>query len=154
MTYLPFRYITFKPLVEEHVPLLSSWLSCPSSKNKQNSDVCLDVIEDQIELLLKGFVDIEGQKKPLKPFMIFDNEKACGYAHFYQTTAEANSGAALAIFFAQPLTEDKGKESAFLELFLENYVYPEYKFCIVDIDSKNKHFKQQFIPNKNFILCQ
>lgn len=151
MTYVPFRYITFKPLASEHVPILQEWLNCPHSKDNQNSLVSFDMFAEQKELMLNGLVEIDGLKKPLKPFMIYDNDTACGYAHFYQTTETPNDGAALAIFFKNPLTEDKGKEAAFIELFLENYVYPEYKFCIVDIDSSNKPFIDLF-ENIGFAL--
>ena len=144
MSYIPFRYITFKPLSQEHVPMVQQWLECPETKVNQNSLVSLDVFQDQQDLLLNGQVDIDGNRKPLKPFMIYDNDIPCGYVHFYQTTEQPNHGAALAIFFKNPLTEDKGKESVFLELFLENYVYPEFKFCIVDIDSCNKPFIDLF----------
>lgn len=151
MTYVPFRYISFRPLVSEHIPVIQQWLKEPGAKDNQNSFVSLDVLEDQEELLLSGFVEIDGHHKPLKPFVIYDNETACGYAHFYQTTEEPNHGAALAIFFKNPLTQDKGKEAAFIELFLENYVYPEYKFCIVDIDSSNQPFIDLF-ENLGFAL--
>jgi hypothetical protein len=144
MSYLPIHYITFKPLTSNHIPVIKEWLSCPEIKANQNSLVSLDVFHHQEELLLNGFVDIEGNKKPLRPFVIYDNTNVCGYTHFYQTTQEPNQGAALAICFTKPLTEDRLKETAYIELFLENYVYPEYKFCIVDIDRSNIPFIELF----------
>jgi hypothetical protein len=140
----PVRYVSFKPLDSDHVPIIKKWLNSPDISVNQNSVVSLNVFHEQEDLLLSGVVDIEGNKKPLKPFVIYDNDQAYGYTHFYQTTEEPNEGAALAIFFKEPLTEDKQKESAFIELFLENYVYPEYAFCIVDIDRSNQPFIELF----------
>ena len=124
--------------------MLLDWIKSPDKKMNQNSQVTFEALETQSELLLTGMIEIDGRHKPLKPFVIFDNEDACGYAHFYQTTEDPNQGAALSIFFTNELTEDKGKEAAFLDLFLENYVYPEYNFCIVDIDSSNQPFIDLF----------
>ena len=144
MTYVPFRYITFKPLTNDHVPLVKGWVSSPNAYKQQNSSVSFDVIHDQSDLLLSGLIEIDGHQKPLKPYVMYDNQDPCGYLHFYQTTETPNQGAALAIHFTDPLSVDMGKEATFLELFLENYIYPEYEFCIVDIDSSNTAFIDLF----------
>lgn len=144
MTYVPFRYVTFKPLTSDHLPLVKGWISSEGAHQKQNSSVSFDVIHDQSELLVSGFIEIDGRHKPLKPYVMYDNEDPCGYFHFYQTTETPNQGAALAIHFNGPLSEDMGKEATFIELFLDNYIYPEYEFCIVDIDSSNQVFIDLF----------
>lgn len=144
MTYVPFRYVTFKPLTNAHLPLVKEWISSEKAHEKQNSSVCFDVLNDQSDLLISGLIEIDGQKKPLKPYVMYDNEDPCGYFHFYQTTETPNQGAALAIHFNGPLSEDMGKEATFIELFLDNYIYPEYEFCIVDIDTTNTTFINLF----------
>lgn len=144
MTFAAFRYVTFKLLTRDHLPLVKGWISSEGAHIKQNSSVSFDVIHDQSELLVSGFIEIEGKHKPLKSYVMYDNEDPCGYFHFYQTTDTPNQGAALAIHFNGPLSEDMGKEATFIELFLDNYIYPEYEFCIVDIDSSNQVFIDLF----------
>jgi hypothetical protein len=144
MTASGFRYVTFKPLHQEHLPLLSSWLEGSLDHSRQNSSVSFEAFEGQKQAFIEGLIDIDGQKRPLKSFVIFDNQIPCGYTHFYQTTEDEKNGCALAVYFHQSLSDDLERESIFLELFLDNFVFEEYKFCIVDIDTQNTAFLDMF----------
>ena len=144
MTASGFRYVTFKPLHEEHFPLIKAWFEDDQNKARQNSLVSFDAFHDQKNAFLEGQIDIEGQKKPIKSFVIFDNHTPCGYTHFYQTTEEEKKGCALAIYFHETLSKELDKETVFLELFLDNYVFEDYEFCIVDIDAQNQTFLDLF----------
>lgn len=144
MTASGFRYVTFKPLDQEHLSLISSWFDDESNKSRQNSHVCFNSFFHQKEDFVTGQIDIEDQKKPIKSFVIFDNQTPCGYTHFYQTTQEEKKGCALAIYFHETFSENLDKEAVFIELFLDNYVFENYEFCIIDIDSTNHTFLELF----------
>lgn len=145
------RFVTFKQLTQEHLPLIHEWLKKEPNERVQNSVFSMEAFEQQVQAILYGTITIEDETRPLKAFVMYENSEPVGYIHYYQTTTSPGQGAAISLIFKEPLSEDLDKESALLELFLDNYLFLEYKFCIVDLDSKNSSFIKLF-QNLDFIL--
>lgn len=138
------RYLSFKPLTNELGSIVKKWVLSEEAYKNQNSSVCFNFLKDGFELLISGFIEIEGKMKPSKSYVLYDNQTPCGYFHFYQASESFNTIAALSVYFFPSLSEDLNKEMSAIELFLNNYIYPDYKSCIVDIDSSNKVFIDMF----------
>lgn len=148
---MPAIKFNFAPLETAHFPLLIKWLQTPHVKNWWDQEIewTIPLIEEKYGDYITGYKLINGQKKPLKAFIIELNKNKLGYIQFYNahdfpredglTLDELPpSLAAFDIYIGDASYIGKGYGTLIMEQFLKDYIDPYFEACFVDPNLKNK----------------
>lgn len=143
--------IHFTPLTEIHFPLLLKWLTTPHIRAWWDKDIhwTNEKITEKYLPYTRKYKILNGDKKPIYPFIILLDEMPVGYIQYYNRYDFApelgyelvdlpQSLAAIDFYIGEEKYLGKGIGSAALRLFLKEYVLPKFNTCLVDPDNKNK----------------
>lgn len=141
--------IGFKYLSDSDFNLLLTWLQAPHVKKWWDQEVnyTLDLVKEKYSSYIRGYKKVGGKSKPIHAFVIHSDEHPIGYIQYYnaydfpidnrQLNTLPKSLAAIDLFIGDKDYLGKGVGQKALELFLENYVFAEFDYAIVDPDSNN-----------------
>lgn len=141
--------IGFKDLSDTDFSLLFSWLQAPHVKKWWDQEVnyTLDLVKEKYSSYVKGYKKVDGENKPIHAFIIHSDEHPIGYIQYYNAydfprddyklVTLPKSLAAIDLFVGDKNYLGKGIGQKVLELFLENYVFTEFDYVIVDPESNN-----------------
>ena len=139
--------ITFIPVAKSHFPLLLKWLEAPHVKAWWDQDVTytLDLVHEKYSSYVKGYKLVDGQQKPIKSFIIHNNQNPIGYIQIYNaydfprsktlSGLPANLGA-FDIFIGEESALQQGLGSKAILEFLKLHGN-QYTHIFADPDSNN-----------------
>ncbi len=141
--------INFDPLCEHHSPLMLKWLQSPHVKKWYDSDIThtLDTIEKKYTLRAQDQSSLSASSKSIQAYIILVNQTPIGYiqmynAHHFSRTPEIDnlpsSLGAFDIFIGEPSSTNIGIGSKAIKLFLENYMFPLYRYVFADPEYTNE----------------
>lgn len=135
--------ISFVPLSQGHFSLIHSWFNKPhvqafySLRNWTQEE-----IYKKLEPYVRG-------KKQISSFIIYLNEHPIGYIQSYpvkdhpwenQNLSEEiiQEAAGFDLFIGEETYLNQGLGKQVIEHFLEEHIWPNYQYCIVDPDIRNE----------------
>lgn len=133
---------SFTPLSLSDVPLMHQWFNLP---HVQKSYSLRKWTETEVLDKLKPYINGD---KPVLGFIILMNEKPIGYVQQYkisdypwpnQNLPEEilNNAAGMDLFIGDERLIGKGIGGQIVQAFIENKIWPEFQYCVVDPDIKN-----------------
>ena len=136
--------ITFESLHESHFPLLLKWLEAPHVKKWWDQDVTytMDLVQEKFGSYVKGYKLLEGMQKPIKSFIIHNNQNPVGYIQIYHAhdfllhEELPENTCALDIFIGS--VDFLGMGVAAIKKFLEEYAFHNYRYIFVDPEFRNE----------------
>lgn len=139
--------ISFIPLAEEHFSLLLKWLQIPHVREWWDRDIdwTPDLIVEKFGKYVPDHKSSDG-KEPIKAYIICVDDKQVGYIQYHNVhdsprSSEAQplpaSCAGLDFYIGEPDYLRKGIGAKTLEIFLKDYIFPEFNSVFVDPDEKN-----------------
>lgn len=146
--------VIFKPLKREHFPLLLKWLETPHVKKWWDSDInwTLELIEKKYSSYTQGFkhlvLETKIINKPMHAFIINFNNVDIGYIQYYdrydfppeqsyETSDLPESCAAIDWYIGELNYTGKGIGTQALSLFLNEFVFEDFKNVSFDSDTAN-----------------
>lgn len=142
--------ITFKPLKNDHLPLMFQWLQKPHVKIWWDPDLdwTPDLLQEKYGTHADGYYVENGIKKPLRAFVVEAKNEPVAYVQLYNVhnypgadaipkDELAPSSAGLDMFIGEEAFVGKGYGTAILKEFLAQHVAPSHEACFVDPDKKN-----------------
>ncbi|MBS0290771.1 MAG: GNAT family N-acetyltransferase [Proteobacteria bacterium] len=147
LTYLK-ETISFKPFAIEHFTLMQQWLNAPHV-NKWYGDRkwwSVKAVEKKYLSHIQGYQEIDGQRKPIRAFIICCAENPIGYlqlcnAHDFTSYPMGNlpvSLGALDLFIGEIDYLNKGLDIVSVINFLEQFVWSVFDNCLICPALKNK----------------
>lgn len=141
--------ITFQPISYKDVPLMHRWFNLP---HVQAFYSLRTWSEEEVLAKLKPILE---KKKPLLGFLVFVDEKPIGYVQYYRVLdfpwtdqdiddEIVKSAVGLDMFIGEPSVIFKGVGSKIIESFLEQIIWPDFSYCFVDPDERNKASVRMF----------
>ncbi len=133
---------TFKPLSFADMSLMYQWFNLP---HVQKFYSLRQWTEDQVLEKLKTYLTGD---KPVSGFIVLMNEKPIGYVQQYKiadypwpnqnlSQEIIDKAAGMDLFIGDEDACGKGIGSQIINEFIENKIWPEFQWCIVDPDIKN-----------------
>lgn len=135
--------INFVPLSAEYFNILCGWF------NTQHVQEFYSLRSWTLEEVTQKFTPRIYGKEAIYGFIIFLKNRPIGYVQYYAISeypwpnqnflAEViQKGAGVDLFIGERDLLRKGVMSCALTRFLNLYIWPKYKYCVVDPDVKNK----------------
>lgn len=135
--------ISFEPLKEDHIPVITQWFNEPhvvefySLRNNWTA-----------EQTFKKLIPYIKQEKPVKCFIILNNNLAIGLIQMYPVKAFPwpeqdlpeeiiEQAAGIDILIGEKEFLRKGFGTSIIKQFLDEYVWKTFDYCVVDPDIKN-----------------
>ncbi|MCP0914419.1 acetyltransferase [Legionella sp. 27cVA30] len=157
------KYISFRNLSEQDLPLLLKWLETPHVKTWWNDEVIwtLDKITHKYRSYVSQYKLENGKKKSIFAFIILLVEQPIGYIQYYDMydflTLPANKTfdfqkiAAVDFYLGEESVLGQGIGSAALMQFVQHTVFQQFDTALVTPDIKNHraiacYQKAGFIP--------
>jgi aminoglycoside 6'-N-acetyltransferase len=142
--------LNFIPLSQSHFYLLYKWINTPhvTSWWGENKLWPISAIEEKYLSYTNNCKEIDGVKKPIYAFIINYQTQHIGYIQYYDAyDFPREQGyvlenlpknlAAIDIYIGEENYLGKGFGHLALEKFLEQYIWPKYDACFVDVDPQN-----------------
>lgn len=141
--------VRFKPLTEADFPLLLQWLESPHVKKWWDHDVVYtrDLIQEKYGDYVKGYTKIHGSPKPMSAYIIHADDHPVGYSQVYDAydfprnpllTGLPKSLGAFDILIGEIEFLGHNIGSLAIQLFVETYVFPKYRYAFADPDYRNE----------------
>lgn len=135
--------IQFTSLDESHFPLLHRWLNAP---HVQKFYSLRNWSQDEVA---RKYLPYLIHEKRVHGFIIFLKSKAIGYIQYYPVKDHpwpkqgfsreiAEQAAGLDLFIGEEQFCGRGYGVEIIEEFLKSYLWPHFRYCIVDPDVGNE----------------
>ncbi len=135
--------ISFKPLEESDFNLVHRWF------NKSHVQAFYSLRQWTIEEVCKKLAPYVQGEKHMKSFIIYLENLAIGYIQLYpirehpwdnQDLSEeiVQNAAGFDLFIGEEEFLGKGLGCHIIDSFLDEYIWPKYKYCLADPDVRNK----------------
>ena len=142
--------ITFAPLEEKHFSNLLTWLNQPHVSKwygELNTWTRKD-IDDKYRTYIDSYKIEDGIKKTIYAYIIECDGQPIGYIQYYNAYDFNTEGykvfdslpkslAAIDLFIGEISCIGKGIGPQCVKLFLTQYVWPHFDYCLVDPDARN-----------------
>lgn len=133
----------FEPLNQSHFALIHAWFNKPHVQAFYSlRSWTLEEVQKKLTPYLQG-------EKPMSCFVIFHAQRPIGYIQRYpvkdhpwdnQALPEeiVRESAGIDLFIGEEDCLGKGLGSEIIQRFLENYIWPEFRYCLADPDIRNQ----------------
>lgn len=133
---------SFRQLDLTDIPLIHRWFNLPHvQKFYSLRPWAADEVLNKLKPYLEG-------TKPVKGYIVFMNDSPIGYMQYYRvsdypwpeqnlTKEIVNQAAGLDMFIAEEILIGKGFGGKIVSNFLDQYIWPEFEYCLVDPDISN-----------------
>lgn len=163
------KIFDFEPLASHHLLLLHKWMQEPHVVPwwGEGRPWSLKDIEEKYRTYILGFKVINGEKKPIFPYVIYLDGLPVGFIQMYNALEFPRKGfspqdiwrepaslAALDFYIGEPSCLGHGYGAEILRQFLKNRVFQSFDACLVDPEKENKIAIKTY-ANAGFVsLCE
>jgi aminoglycoside 6'-N-acetyltransferase len=144
----------FEPLKLEHLSILHRWMQEPHVAEwwGEEKSWSFEEIEKNYNSYTYGYKSVQGERKPICPFLIYFHGHQIGYIQMYDAFDFERDGvdlkelwpetdqslAALDFYIGDLGSIGKGLGVESLKVFLETHLFLRFDACLVDTDKRNK----------------
>lgn len=137
------KRIHFEPLEESHFSIILRWF------NKPHVQAFYSLRSWTYEEVYKKLIPYVHGEKQMRGFIIYIGKESIGYIQMYpikdhpwdnQDLSEeiSQEAAGFDLFIGEGNYLRKGLGNQIIDCFLEKYIWPNYRYCVVDPDVRNE----------------
>lgn len=133
----------FQGLTLDDIPLIHQWFNLPHVQEFYSLRVWS---EAEVMKKLQPYILKE---KPVYPFLVLNNGVPIAYVQYYclidypwpnqeLSNAIIQNGAGMDLFLGEPKLLGKGYGKKIIQQFLDEKIWPNFSYCVVDPDVENR----------------